>query len=260
MKRNVVKCTYCEREISKSNITKHEQACIKKTFSKGYYKLNHDDLICQFCGKECKNKNSLCNHERLCKNNPNRQIGVGFDKFNAERKAGNVESWNKGLTAESDTRVYKQANALRQYYKTHKGPWAGRTHTDEEKLKIGASVKAFLLDHPDMVPYLRNHSSAESYPEKYFKELFASENLTLTYHYRIGTYELDFCDLDKKLDIEIDGDQHYLDSRIIESDKKRTEYLENLGWTVFRIRWSEFKKYSEAEKIHLIATIKNLLI
>jgi hypothetical protein len=30
-------------------------------------------LICVYCGKECKNDNSLRNHQRLCKNNPNRQ-------------------------------------------------------------------------------------------------------------------------------------------------------------------------------------------
>lgn len=260
MKRNVVKCTHCGREISKSNLAKHERACSTKNVEvKTSYKLSHEGLTCQFCGKECKNRNSLCNHERLCKMNPNRQVGVGFDRYNLDRKAGKVSSWNAGLTAETDERVRKQSKTLRQYYETHEGSWAGRIHTEEEKLKIGAGVKAFLVEHPDMVPYLRNHSSVESYPEKYFKELFILEGLNFTYHYRIHTYELDFCDLDKKLDIEIDGEQHYLDSRIIESDKRRTEYLEALGWTIFRIRWSEFKKYSDEDKIKLINTIKNLL-
>ena len=31
-------------------------------------------LYCQYCNKECKNDNSLRNHERLCKNNPERSI------------------------------------------------------------------------------------------------------------------------------------------------------------------------------------------
>ena len=30
-------------------------------------------FICKFCSKECKNSNSLRNHERLCKFNPARQ-------------------------------------------------------------------------------------------------------------------------------------------------------------------------------------------
>lgn len=39
------------------------------------------EFICRYCGKECKNANSLRNHERLCKENPNRQILHGRDNF-----------------------------------------------------------------------------------------------------------------------------------------------------------------------------------
>jgi hypothetical protein len=31
-------------------------------------------MNCQYCNKECKNANSLRNHERLCKSNPNRDM------------------------------------------------------------------------------------------------------------------------------------------------------------------------------------------
>jgi hypothetical protein len=31
-------------------------------------------LLCKYCNKECKNDNSLRNHERLCSKNPNKQI------------------------------------------------------------------------------------------------------------------------------------------------------------------------------------------
>ena len=33
-----------------------------------------EEFICKFCEKVCKNANSLRNHERLCKQNPNRQF------------------------------------------------------------------------------------------------------------------------------------------------------------------------------------------
>ena len=36
-----------------------------------------NSLICKFCQKACKNTNSQRNHERLCKENPNKQ----FSKF-----------------------------------------------------------------------------------------------------------------------------------------------------------------------------------
>lgn len=42
-------------------------------------------LICKFCNKECKNDNSLRNHERLCKENPMRQQS-SFKKYNTQRR------------------------------------------------------------------------------------------------------------------------------------------------------------------------------
>lgn len=48
-------------------------------------------LICRFCGRECKNANSLRNHERLCKENPNKQEQRG----GGSRKG--CIPWNKGL-------------------------------------------------------------------------------------------------------------------------------------------------------------------
>jgi len=39
------------------------------------------EFICKYCGKECKNSNSLHNHERLCKLNPNRDES-SFVKYN----------------------------------------------------------------------------------------------------------------------------------------------------------------------------------
>lgn len=58
-----------------------------------------NDFICKFCGKVCKNANSLRNHERLCKENPKRQES-SWTKFNKEH-----EPWNKGLTKETDERI-----------------------------------------------------------------------------------------------------------------------------------------------------------
>ena len=60
-------------------------------------------------------------------------------------------------------------------------------------------------------------------------------------------------------DIEIDGEQHYVDERIVESDKRRSRYLEDLGWTVFRIRWAEYQRMSLQEKQEVVDHIKKLI-
>lgn len=44
------------------------------------------EFICRYCGKECINTNSLKNHERLCKENPNRQFLHGRDNLYSYRQ------------------------------------------------------------------------------------------------------------------------------------------------------------------------------
>ena len=104
------------------------------------YKLNHDGLVCQFCGKECKNRNSLCNHERLCKLNPNRQL-TKYEKYGPIDGFNNKgrTAWNSGLTKETDNRVKKISESEKIYYETHDGTFLGKSHTEEAKIKISMS-------------------------------------------------------------------------------------------------------------------------
>ena len=63
-------------------------------------------MNCVYCGKECKNDNSLRNHQRLCKQNPNHQAS-NLDRWNSIGRA-----WNKGLTKETNISVAKYAKSL----------------------------------------------------------------------------------------------------------------------------------------------------
>lgn len=255
-----VKCPLCGQEISKSNIAKHDRRHREhpETFKKTDFKLTHEGLNCQFCNKLCKNRNSLCNHERQCSLNPNRQVS-GFVQYNLEIKSGARQVWNKNLTKELDERVASQGESLSNYYKTHDSVWKGKHLPEEMRKNIGRGVKKFLIEHPEMVPYKRNHSSNESYPEDYFTKLFINNGIHLVKQYPVHSYHLDFCEPNKLIDIEIDGDQHYLDSKIIKHDIIRTKYLEDNGWIVYRIRWSEFKMLPIEEKQKIVQQIKKLL-
>lgn len=95
-------CSICGEQISKSNMSKHlrRHELHPETFTN---KVLRHGLTCQFCGKECKNTNSLRNHERLCKENPNRVIRE-ISGFNNKGRV----AWNKGLTAATDPRIEKQ--------------------------------------------------------------------------------------------------------------------------------------------------------
>ena len=53
-------------------------------------------MHCKFCDKICKNANSLRNHERLCKHNPNKQYIVSnFIEYNKKRKELDIKGHNQ---------------------------------------------------------------------------------------------------------------------------------------------------------------------
>jgi len=136
----------------------------------------------------------------------------------------------------------------------------GRKHSEETKNKIRNSRLKFLNENPHMVPYKLNHySKGRSYPEQYWKIILDSNNLIYEEQYQIGLYQLDFAFLELKIDLEIDGDQHYTDQRIIESDIRRTEYLESLSWKVIRVKWSNFQKLID-KKQFIDNLLKELII
>ncbi len=129
-----------------------------------------------------------------------------------------------------------------------------RKLSNETKQKISQSRKAYLAANPDKVPYKLNHySKGDSYPETYFTECFKETQIIKKY--RVLNYELDFCDPIRQIDIEIDGDQHFLDPNMVEHDKKRNQNLIELGWDIVRIKWSKFQTKSPEEKRQIVQNI-----
>lgn len=91
------KCEICGKEIRNCNLERH---WVSHQNNPDYHNklqtrqsVDHDDLCCKYCGKLCKNKNSLAQHECRCSKNPNKI---------------DTEAWNKGATKETDTRVFSQ--------------------------------------------------------------------------------------------------------------------------------------------------------
>lgn len=206
---------------------------------------------CKYCNKECKNLNSLKQHEIRCKNNPNRILSYFMGDYNKTRKPTNqyIKAKELGLPKPQMSKEGKESVS-----KT----WKGKKLPEEMKQKISNSYKKFLEDNPNMAGFIRNHSSKQSYPEQYFEEIFKNENIPLKYHKQIGRYELDFYNEELMKYVEIDGDQHYL-PYMIAHDKERTEYLSNLGWEDIRVKWSEYQKLSKEDKKNKINEIKLFL-
>lgn len=65
-------------------------------------------LTCSFCGRECKNRNSLAQHSRLCSFNPKR----------VEHPRGYLGKvgWNKGLTKLTHSSINKASETLKKQF------------------------------------------------------------------------------------------------------------------------------------------------
>lgn len=149
-------CQYCGRSVMMANIDSHERACIEnpnrvisQSEKSRLQKLQDESQpgSCRFCQKFCKNQNSLRNHERTCRNNPDR---YGLPKHTG--KGGwpkGKPTWSKGLTAETDARVAKMTEATRKGHAiaraAHPEKFTGRGCTEEAELlrrqKISESIK-----------------------------------------------------------------------------------------------------------------------
>ena len=211
--------------------------------------------ICKYCGKECKNKNSLTQHERLCKLNPSRDA-TNFLKYNEKLKNGEVKPSNQYIRAKQ--LGLEKPELSEEAKKKLSAIWKGKHLTEDHKKKISEGRKKYLQEHPEKIPYRINHSSHMSYPEHYFKDLFEQENIPLKYHLQVGLYELDFYNEEYKVYVEIDGDTHK-QKKVQDIDKRKDNYLQSLGWKGMRISWANYQKLSHEEKELEVEKIRNFV-
>lgn len=231
-------------------------------------------MKCIYCNEEAKyqfKNGNWCCSKRACmcpairKRNAEKckeryEKGQSFlSKYN---KYEDHNAWNKGLTKETSKSVKAHSNTLKRKYKDGEliAHNKGKKIWDEEnKKRISQHRKKYLEEHPQKVPYLLNHSSKMSYPERYFKYVFSLEDIDLKYHLQVGRYQLDFYNEDKKKYVQIDGQSHYVDKKTIKIDQERTEYLKSLGWECMRVRWKDYRNMTLSDRKQVISNIKNFI-
>jgi len=158
---------------------------------------------CKYCNKNFVKHTSLASHTSWCDSNPH------VDQKERRRKIGD----------------------------SHKG----KITPIEVKQKISESRRKYLEANPNKVPYLLNHRSKESNPEKTFRLEMESRGLKgWIQRFRHGIYEYDFAFPEIGIDVEIDGQTHELD-RVKEIDRKRDEWSLSKGWRIFRIKANQVK-------------------
>lgn len=100
-------------------------------------------FICKYCGKECKNQNSLTQHELRCRQNPNRldlsYIKPGHSKGHKGMN-GYIKAKMLGLPKPqiSEETRRKISNSF-----------GGKYHTEESKKKISEGIRKAIANHPE---------------------------------------------------------------------------------------------------------------
>ena len=173
------------------------------------------DCICKFCGRLCKNPNSLRNHERLCKENPEHQES-SWVKFNHKRGA-----WNKGLIKETDSRVAKYSKSIS---KSMKESEKAKEHlstmwSDELRKQVSENKKRLYSEHPEKHPNVKlaGNRSKMTYPEQLTYDWLNEHNIENEHNYHFVTNNfnryVDFYLPTLKTFIEVDGEYWHKDKQ-----------------------------------------------
>ena len=109
-------------------------------------------FICQYCGKECKNLNSLRQHEIRCKSNPNKITVISnFVSYNNYRKQNNIPGKNhftkaRELGLEIPTVTQETRNKISESSRTRLLLyWANY----ENRKRASSYMKAAAKKHPE---------------------------------------------------------------------------------------------------------------
>jgi very-short-patch-repair endonuclease len=201
-------------------------------------------MLCRFCNKECKSQNSLRNHERLCKLNPDRQLTWFSDPkkrdaiMQKKHAASHENQYTKAKKLGLDKPQLSSESRAKISASTIKN---NKSRGPEILTKISSSMK---LAHAEGRAWNIGKSrwnNEPSYPEKFFMQVIENEFLDQNYQreFPLGIYSLDFAWPHLKKCIEIDGDQHQRFTEYINRDIKKDNFLHEHGWKVLRIVWKD---------------------
>ena len=202
-----------------------------------------EELYCKFCNKICINLNSLRNHERLCPKNPNR---------NHKWVKGRT-GWSKGKTAENDPRIRMQVETYKSRMKdgsikpSHLGKHLSKEHREalsEALKKAHAEGRAHNIGESR---WKNEHSFPEKWLIRVLKNEFGlEENRDYRTELPFHRFSLDFAWPERKICIEVDGEQHNTDHCQIIRDLEKDRLLLEENWSELRIPWKEC--YSDPKK------------
>jgi len=216
--------------------------------------MDYQTPICKYCNDERKSENSLRNHERLCKLNPERQLtyfATNQIELN-QRKAesGNSNQYIKAKRLGLPAPVLSEDARKKLSIRTTKN---NLNRDASVKQKISNSMKQAHADGRAWNIGKSRWKNKKSWPEQFFMQVIENEfnDKNYTCEHPVGIYAIDFAWVEKKLAIEIDGEQHQRFASYKERDERKDKVLADDGWKVLRIIWKDM--YKDTKKYISIA-------
>lgn len=107
-----------------------------------------EQFICRYCGKVCKNKNSLAQHEIRCKENPNKiKVKSNFIEYNKLVKSGERKASNQFIKAKE--MGLPQPEITKETRKKLGNGWRGKTLPNWMKENISKGMQIAVRKYPD---------------------------------------------------------------------------------------------------------------
>ena len=264
------KCQYCGKEFEKQQAyASHTGKCPKnpnrekslehlknaRNCIEGRNGNTKKIYYCQYCGKECKGKNSLVQHEIRCKDNPKSIVVRGdstnfvsnFIKYNEDCRKGIRHHPHKGQTKDTCESLKKQSETkqLMKERGEYIGGFKGCKHSLETKEKMRESAINYLKSNKDFKGPRYNKNSIN-----FIKQLNKEKGWNLQHaenggEFEISGYFLDGYDRELNIVFEYDEPRHYKDvnnSILNEKDLERQRIIiETLKCDFYR--YNEYKKH-----------------
>jgi len=205
-------CTKCDINIKNSeNFRRHTRVC------DGQGTLEDKcpgPRTCKYCSKKFNNRANHNRHVVYC----SRIEGISLQ-----------EEYDSGLSIRQICEKYNLSPKFVGNILTNKrNGW-----------EVVAKIKKENLDN-----FFFGGTRRRSKGEQEFEKLLESSGISKLYRiekqYHLLRYRLDFAFADIKLDVEIDGMQHYTKRKVIQRDRTRETALTTHGWTIYRIASKDF--------------------
>lgn len=197
-------------------------------------------MICKLCNKEV-NELNHSRHVKKCEFLYNNKDSIIDDYVNKVMPSKDLAKKYKTEFTRMKLFLIENGIHFRTYVESVKVSTKPRAkHTEECKARLSKIRKAYLLSHPNEHPWKRN-SKFKSVPCETLKTILRNSNISFMEEYSPDEllYSIDIAFPDKKIGIEINGNQHYnKDGTLKPYYLNRHDAIIQRGWKLYEYHYS----------------------